>query len=341
MKKGLIVGIVVVVIIVSAVFFLFDYMHKEAIDSTELEENDCENYNTFEECSSYLECGWILNESKCVLINTSINTTDDKESDQEIEEIDINNLSNSICNKIPVSSEMGSEDKYYCLAVVNHNATFCEKMFDDTEEIGTLEESENLEDNDTTPYDVCLAISTENSFYCKKITRQDAKKTCYNNLAQISGDINICNEIDYSQDEKQQCYFNFVNALYWENKSEEITTEDCAKIEDSMDKKTCLAFKNRDVSLCESNKNCLTFFPQEMSFCNGATFKDEDECIRDRALVNKDVSICGTLSEQTSRDDCYMDFSGHIQPSIAICDKIIGGQRRQGCYINAAINLAK
>jgi len=76
-----------------------------------------------------------------------------------------------------------------------------------------------------------------------------------------------------------------------------------------------------------------------MSFCDGATFKDEDECIRDRALVNKNVTICDELSEQTGRDDCYLDFSGHIQPSITTCNKIMDIQRRQGCYINVAINL--
>lgn len=78
-----------------------------------------------------------------------------------------------------------------------------------------------------------------------------------------------------------------------------------------------------------------------MSFCNGATFKSEEECIRDRAMVNEDISICDTLSKQAGRDDCYGDFSSHIQPSTTICDKIVGIERRRGCYIDAAINLAK
>jgi hypothetical protein len=303
MKFGVIIGIVAGIIIVSVVFSSLNYTPKESIENIE---NVTVN-NTLEEVNIVLE------------------------------ENDSNNFSNSICNQLPLSPELG-EEKYYCLAVVNHNPSFCENMLNDTEDLVLLEESE--EDlNDTTPYDICLAISTEDSSYCKKLSKLIAKKTCYNTLSQISENINICDEIDYSQDEKQQCYFNFVNALYWEDKSEKITTEDCDKIIDSMDKKTCLAFKSRDVSLCENNKNCLTFFPQEMSFCYGVTFKDEDECIRDRALVNENISICDMLSEQIGRDDCYLDFSGHIQPSITTCDKMTDIQHRQGCYINVAINL--
>ncbi len=340
MKKSLIIGIAAGVIIVSVVFFLLNYFPKESIDSTELEGNICENYTNSGECSFNLECEWVLNESKCALINI---TDNEGESNQELEGIDVlKNLSNSICNQIPLSSEMGLDDRYYCLAVVNDNSNFCENMLNDTEEPGILEESEDL--NDKTPYYLCFAISGKDSSYCKLISREDAKKTCYNVLAQTSGNINFCTDIDYDPNDKQQCYFNFVNALYWEDKSEEITTDDCDKVGmngGSLDQTTCLAFQERDVSICGSNKNCLTFFPQEMSFCDGATFKDEEECIRDRAMVNEDISICGTLSEQTRRDDCYGDFSSHIQPSTAICDKIIDVQRRQGCYIDAAINLAK
>lgn len=313
MKKRLIIGIVGGIIIISAIIFLLTFLSKDATNGTGLE-------------------------------NDTINATNNEGFNQEQEIYPPDTISNNICNQIPVSNELGSEDKYYCLAVVNHNITFCEKMRD-IEEPDILNESENADElADETPINLCLAISGEDSSYCKKISRLDAKKTCYNVLAQTSGNIETCSEIDYSEHEKQQCYFNFVNALYWEDKSEKITTDDCDKVGidgSDQDEKTCLAFKARDVSLCGTNKNCLTFFSQKMSFCDGVTFKDEEECIRDRAMVNKNISICETLSEQTRKDDCYGDFSSHIQPSTAICDKIIDAQRKQGCYIDAAINLAK
>jgi hypothetical protein len=322
MKKSMwiVVGVVVGIIIISAVFFLLNSAYK---NSTDAEVNDTE-----------------LNESNYALTNA---TDDSRESNQNLEKIDPNNLSNTICNQLPTSSDFGLDDNYYCLAVVNHNSSFCEKMLgNDAVELGNLEESE--EDlNDKTQYYICLSAVSKDFSYCK-LVREDAKKTCYNTLAQLSWNIDVCSEIDYDQNDKQQCYFNFVNALYWENKSEEITTEDCDKVGmngGSLDKNTCLAFKARDVSICESNKNCLTFFHQEMSFCNDATFKNEDECIRDRALTDKDISLCDKLSSQTGKDDCYGDFANHIQQTISICDKIIGIPRKRGCYINTAINLAK
>jgi hypothetical protein len=343
MKKGVIIGIVVGVIIISAGFFLLNYLSKESVNNTS--ETVCEDHNTLEKCSSYNECEWISNESKCSLINI---TKDDEELNQTPEENNtsgniLNSLSNSICNQLPTSSEFGSDDTYYCFAVVNRNTSFCEKMFED--DTGVPDPSETPEEfNDKTPFNICLAISGRDSSYCKNLTKQDSKKICYNTLSQLVGNINICSEIDYDSNEKQQCYFNFVNALYWENKSEKITTADCDKVGmngGNQDKKTCFALKEQDVSLCGGNPSCLTFFPQKLSFCDGVTFKDEDECIRDRAMSAKNLSICGTISEQAGRDDCYLDFSGHLQPSITICDKIIGMQVKRGCYINVAINLAK
>ncbi|MDD5699689.1 MAG: hypothetical protein PHH00_00645 [Candidatus Nanoarchaeia archaeon] len=347
MKKSLIIGIAAGAMIISAVVFLLIYLPKESVDSNAESGNLCEIYNDLEGCSSHAGCEWISNESKCALINITDNEEESNPelNNPELEGIDASkNISNAICNQLPVSSGFGSDDTYYCFAVVNNNTDFCDNMLNDTEDLGIIEESENSEDlNDKTPFYLCLAISGKDSSYCKLASSEDSKKICYNVLAQTSGNINFCTDIDYDQNDKQQCYFNFVNALYWEDKSEEITTDDCDKVGmngGSLDKNTCLAFKERDVSICGSNKNCLTFFPQEMSFCDGATFKDEEECIRDRAMVNENISICGTFSDQTRRDDCYADFSSHIQPSTAICDKVIG-QRKQGCYIDAAINLAK
>lgn len=199
------------VIVLSIVLFLLIYLHKKTDEDAELA-NACEYYTNLEGCSLHLECEWVSNESKCALINI----TDDEEINQSVEEVyDPYNISNAICNQLPTSSEFGSDDTYYCLAAVNHNSTFCEKMGSDIEESGNLEDSDNPNElNDETPKNICLAISTEDSSYCKKISRLDAEKMCYNVLAQTSGNINFCSDLDYDSHEKQQCYFNFVNALY-------------------------------------------------------------------------------------------------------------------------------
>jgi len=75
-----------------------------------------------------------------------------------------------------------------------------------------------------------------------------------------------------------------------------------------------------------------------MSFCigQGSSLKD---CIRDRAMSSKDVSICEQLSGE-KRDDCLGDFCTHINLDIAICDKITEVMEKQSRYVEIAINIA-
>jgi len=124
--------------------------------------------------------------------------------------------------------------------------------------------------------------------------------------------------------------------LYWEGKSDKITTEHCNKLPSgSQSKDSCLAQKEGDVSLCKNDINCLTFFEQPMSFCEGRG-KVLESCIRDRAMVNKDISICEQLSGE-KRDDCFGDFAGHITQDILTCDKIVDDFMRNTCYKDVAI----
>lgn len=269
---------------------------------------------------------WAYFRGECPASEKTENTSNEESSDT---------VSNIICKQLPLSSELNIGDRYHCLAAVNHNPDFCEEI--------KADEGKELDEEEKNNKNFCLALANENSSYCKKMTTPESKKTCYNVLAQASKNLNVCSDVDYSVHDKQQCYFNYVNALYWENKSELITLSDCEKVgidQSNEDKNTCLAFKQRDISLCGNNKNCLTFFPQEMSFCSGAAFKDKNECIRDRAMTTKNISICETLPS-AERDNCIGDFSSHINQSTLVCDKISNEQHRQGCYIDAAINLAK
>ncbi len=241
---------------------------------------------------------------------------------------DVDTLSNQICKKIPLTNQLSPVDGYYCFAVVNHNPEFCQKIKVDSGD----EEDENNKNR-------CLAVVGEDSSYCKKMQDQLSKHVCYYQLAVISNNIHFCDDIDYDQNERLQCYFTFVSNLYWWDKSEDIKTEYCDKFPaGEQDKSTCLAFKERDVSLCKNNANCLTFFEQPMSFCSGkgSTLKD---CVRDRAMVDKDMSICETLTGE-KRDDCIGDFCTHIKLDAVICDKISDDMERQSRYVEVAINIA-
>jgi len=240
---------------------------------------------------------------------------------------EINTPSEIICQKIPLAKHLSSIDKYYCMAVVNHNPEICQQIKVDS---GDEEDEANK--------NICFAVASEDSSYCKKMTDPLSKHVCYYQTAVISENIDICDEIDYDQNEKLQCYFTFVSNLYWWDRSNEITTEYCNKFPaGQQDRNTCLAFKERDVSRCNNNVNCLTFFEQPMSFCSGKG-GNLDDCVRDRAMSSKDVSICEQLSGE-KRDDCLGDFCTHINLDMAICDKIVDVMEKQSRYVEIAINL--
>ena len=245
-----------------------------------------------------------------------------------------NTPSNEICKKLPLTEGLSSEeiltltpgDRQECLAIVNNNPEFCELI--------ELDSGEDMLGNDDK--NVCLAHAKKDVSYCKLMSENGDKKHCYFGLSLISGDIDVCDEIDYDENERQLCYWSFVNALYWEDKSDKITTEHCNKLPaGSQSRDSCLAQKEGDVSLCKGDFNCLTLFEQPMSFCEGEG-KSLKYCIRDRAMTSKDLSICETLTG-AKRDDCIGDFVGHISLDISTCDKITGYFARNTCYKDVAI----
>ena len=288
----------------------------------------CPSYDgNKQECSSHTECDWVSEAGDCNPAG-EIGKADgiDKEFGdrggliQELEAIEVpDNPSNKLCKKIPLSDQSPYSERYYCLALVNHDERFCE---------GINEEKEK---------NICLAHAKADSSYCEKIQEESGKHVCYYMLAVSSKNPSFCSEIDYSLDEKEQCYMNYVTNLYAWNKSDEIKTEYCDEL-GTPDKYTCRALKERDVSLCGDNLHCLTFFKQDISFCEGneSVLKD---CVRDRAMANKDVSICEKLSGE-KRDDCIGDFCTHIKLDVNICNTIKDIEARQDRYLELAMNLA-
>jgi len=308
----------------------------------------CPDYDGNEqECSSYLECEWDSQESNCDSISggtkdeEDFNDEDDGGGEDDLLEPFVSELekdlpntsSNEICKKLPLTEGLSKEEiltltpgnRQECLAIVNNNLAFCELVQDNGEDM--------LGNDDK---NVCLAHAKKEVSYCKKLSNNEAKKHCYFGLSMISGDINVCDEIDYDENEKELCYWSFANALYWEGKSDKITTEHCNKLPTgSGSRDSCLAQKEGDVSLCKGNFNCLTLFEQPMSFCENEG-KTLEFCIRDRAMTSKNISICETLTGAL-RDDCFGDFAGHITQDTLTCDKIINDFARNTCYKDIAI----
>jgi len=255
MKRNVIIRAIIGVVVLGVVglYFLNSKSKNQGIF--------CPNYDSNqEECLEHKECEWDDGESNCDLIGSVKNEdegdNEDEEGDEderggfnrELENISVpDNISNRLCKQIPLSNQSPYSERYRCLALVNHDERFCE---------GIDEEDEKT---------MCLAFTKEDSSYCKLISSQDAKRVCYIQLSVSTKNARFCSDITYNQHEKEQCYMNYITNLYAWNKSDEIKTEYCNEL-DTPDKYTCHALKERDVSLCGNNPNCLTFFKQELSF---------------------------------------------------------------------------
>jgi len=310
--------IIIVLVLGGGIFYFLDNEPEGEIFCPDYDGNE-------EECLKYLECVWDSKEDNCNSVDGINEDEEDKDEgdegglNQELELIEIpETLSNELCKKIPLSNQPPYNERYYCLALVNHDERFCKGMD---------------EENDI---NICLAHANADSSYCEKIVNQDSKHVCYYMLAVSSQNADFCGEINYSQHEKEQCYYNFMSNLYQWGKSNEIKTEYCEELDDP-DKNTCLALKERDVSLCGNNLNCLTHFEQPLSFCNGVS--DFSSCIKYRAKASRNVSICELLS-QPNRDNCIAGYCTHIELNVNICDTIENIEKRQDAYIELAMNLA-
>jgi len=263
--------------------------------------------------------------------STDMDDGDDEDDNggliQELENIAVPDTpSNELCKKLPLSNQPPYGERYHCLALVNHDERFCEGI-----------DEENAKN-------ICLAHANADASYCEKVDSQESKHVCYYMLAVSSNNAAFCDDIDYldtaeeNKEEKLQCYYNFVSNLYQWGKSDEIKTEYCNEFPASYeDRDTCFAMQQRDVSLCNDIANCLTHFEQPLSFCDESP--DMVSCIKDRAKMNKDVSICESLP-QPDRDSCVGVYCTHIELDVAICDTIEDIEKRQEMYIELAMNLA-
>lgn len=312
MKKGIVVGIAIGIIILGAVLFYF--LNSDLKE----QQTSCQAYDGDEQgCLLQEECRWVSGENIC----NPLNTGDEEEPNQELEAIDIpNTLSNQLCKQIPLSDGSSYGQRYQCLAAVNHDARFCE---------GIDEEKERY---------ICLAYANKDSSYCNNVESLDAKKVCYYMLAVYSKNSSFCGDIDYNSNEKEQCYYNFISNLYQWGKSEEIKSEDCAQL-GSPDDQTCLALKARDISMCGDNPNCLTHFEQPLSFCDEHPEISFSSCIKDRAKTSQNISICELLS-QPDRDVCVGVYCTHTELNVNLCDTIEDINERESRYFELAVDLS-
>ena len=219
-----------------------------------------------------------------------------------------------ICRKVTTVNE-----KNYCLAIVNNDDSFCLK-------IDILGERK-----------ICQAVINEDPLYCRDIQEIEPRNMCFNELAEITNNIDYCDETG----DQELCYFNFISNLYWSSEERQIKNEYCDKFSaKSPERYTCLALKEKDVSFCEGeNSACLTLFESDLSFCDDIKPEDKIKCIRDRAIINEDPAICEKALDLDIKDECYFGYVSHFNPDISLCENIKNEQLKNMCYVEGAISL--
>jgi len=206
--------------------------------------------------------------------------------------------------------------QYNCLAIVNKDSNLCNKTAED----GVL---------------ACQAIVENNPQLCTKVKPAMQKKTCVNEVARVNDNITSC---DFS-DDKKDCVGSYLAGLYWDGKYNLMDKKYC-DIFPEEDKDWCLALVTQDKSVCGNNLACLSLFIQPLSFCdNQQMSKSKGECLRDRAMTQRDPAICGLIDDINDRNRCYFNIVGHINPNISFCLKISDQELKQECYSNAAVKL--
>lgn len=206
--------------------------------------------------------------------------------------------------------------KYNCLAIVNKDSDLCNKTAED----GVL---------------ACRAIVENKPELCANIEPPNQKKTCVNEVARVNDNIASC---DFA-DDKKDCIGSYFAGLYWDQKYNLMDKKYCEVFPDG-DKGWCLALATQDKSVCGDNTACLSLFIQPLSFCDNMQMsKSKGECLRDRAMTQRDPAICGLIDNTNDRNRCYFNIVGHINPDISFCSKISDRELEQECFANAAVKL--
>lgn len=204
----------------------------------------------------------------------------------------------------------------YCLAIVNKDKDLCSK----TSEDGVL---------------ACQAIVENKPKLCTTVEPAIQKKVCVNEVARVNDNIASC---DFS-DDKKDCVGSYLAGLYWDEKYNLMDKKYCDIFPEG-DKDWCLALVTQDKSVCGNSLACTSLFIQPLSFCdNQQLSKSHGECLRDRAMTQKDPTICGLIDDIGDRDRCYFNIVGHINPDISFCSKISDPELAEECLANAAVKL--
>ncbi len=147
---------------------------------------------------------------------------------------------------------------------------------------------------------------------CSNLTFEEHKNRCYQNVAMLNKDINVCSNIEDSDYDSNldECY----GAVGYATENVSL----CKSISQRIFHNECIwgiAIKTKNISLCEELK----------------TFTWNDACYSMLGSLTKNISLCEKPQLKDYRIGCYQQLAHTLQDP-TICDKI---GKEDHLYVNA------
>jgi hypothetical protein len=116
-----------------------------------------------------------------------------------------------------------------------------------------------------------------------------------------------------------------------------------------------VAVVKKDDSICDKVPSLLVkaycyqemaILKQDVSFCQKITYDysgqpdaSKDRCVANFAIMEKDISICGTIQKEGEKAGCYQYIAEERNDS-SICGQIANSMAKENCYVETAQEIA-
>lgn len=184
-----------------------------------------------------------------------------------------------------------------------------------------------------------LAIVHQDIALCAK-TETSAVSTCIASVAELKGDIQICNQVNGDPNSPDVLLCKSVISAIQNNDGS------CTSMKDQRERGLCiyrLSELKPTLANCtlinDSALNPGCFINQakathNLSICsNLKEIYQKGDCIKQIAIDENDENICSTISYTESRDDCYQQIATSKHDK-NLCTKIQGSLSKDICHSN-------
>lgn len=198
-----------------------------------------------------------------------------------------------------------------CLAQTSKDQSYCEKI-----PLSFLKNE-------------CLATALQDETYCDKLGL-DRKKRCYDQMAEIKKDFNLC---DFGTLYPNDCYFNYAVGY----KKPEL----CAKTSGLKIAYTdlCNALARRNDDACgqiqgEENTYCTAVLTRNSDYCENLSIDLRNDCYKKIAVSRGDKYMCEMESDKISTNTCLIEVAKETSDP-EICEALPFFDKDR-CYLELA-----